>query len=237
MLGTDQVIELRLRESRDSITAHYLLEREVAFIEQFFANETRPKRVLEVCCGSGSVAHALQGTISGLIGLDINRLALVLFRQQSEKTPLIVGDALQMPLDSGSVDCILAIHCLDYLNRPRFIEECSRVLADGSLLIFEASNRSSYKWVLKSLQHSIGMFSSSAQNAKWINIFNCKELMWMVTQNGFELLRISGYNWIPFRRNSNHRLVNIAARIERFLKLDGCYKYSPNILLAVRKAC
>ena len=237
MLSPDQIIELRLQESRDSVAAHYLLEREIAFIERLFSNETRSRRVLEVCCGSGSVAYALQGTISGLIGLDINRLALVLFRQQSEKAPLVVGDALQLPFVNDSLDCILALHCLEYLDRSRFIKECNRVLVEGSLLILEASNRNNYKWVLKSLRRYIGLGYSDAQDDKWIHIFSCEELMQMITQNGFELVKISGYNWIPFKRSSNNRLVKMAARIERFLKLEGFYKYSPNILVAAMKVC
>jgi ubiquinone/menaquinone biosynthesis C-methylase UbiE len=237
MLDPVQIAKLRSQESRDSVMAQYLLQREVAFIKQFFMGETRLRRVVEVCSGSGSVALALQRVASGLIGMDINPFALALFQQQSDKTPLILGDALRMPIANESIDCVLAIHCLDYLNRARFLEECMRVLASGGLMIFEASNRNSYKWILKKLQRSVGPDSFNSQNDKWIEILGCDELMEMVAGYGFEILKISGYNWIPFRRSSNHCLVDMTARIERVFKLEGCYQFSPNILVTASKIC
>jgi len=140
-----------------------------------------------------------------------------------------------MPLAEGSIDCIIAMHCFDHLDRIRFLRECIRVLCSSGLLIFESLNRNSYKWALKRLLHIARKSSARRSSEKWINIFSCREVLQAVVDCGFDVQVVYGYNWIPFTQESNSRLINPAAFIERALHLDRFFMISPRFLVVAKK--
>jgi len=170
-----------------------------------------------------------------LLGLDLNRLALTVFRQRSKDVPLVQGDALRLPISSDSVGCVVATHCFDHLDRAQFLRECHRVLCNDGLLIFDALNRHSYKLTLKRLGRLLGPPFTGRPSDKWIDVFSSREVLRLIALAGFDLQAASGYGWIPFSVDSDSRLVNAAASVERTLRLDRLPHVSPRILMAVRK--
>jgi len=133
-----------MNEGRDFEGGRYQLAQEVGFINRIVGNSYYPKILLDACCGRGSVSMSIKYSDFHTIGLDTNFLALKKFREESKGVSLSLGDALCMPFANISIDCIIAIHCFDHLNRVQFLEECNRVLCDGGYLIFESLNRNSY---------------------------------------------------------------------------------------------
>lgn len=230
-----QCFNRRRNEGRDTTVGRYLLRREVAFIARSLGDATRPRRLLDLCCGSGSVTRLLHNTGLHVVGLDIDLVALGIFRRLSNQVPLVLGDALRLPLADGGLDCVVAIHCFDHLDRIQFLQECNRVLCNGGLLIFDSLNQHSYKWVLKRLRRSLGLDPPGNWSDKWINILSCGEVLRATANCGFEIQAVSGYNWVPFTQESDNNLVDTAALIEQALRLDCYYNISPRILIAARK--
>lgn len=169
------------------------------------------------------------------MGLDISRRALDAFQQRSQDVPLVQGDVLCLPFARGSLDCVVAIHCFDHLDRIRFLQECSCVLRIGGLLIFDLVNRHSYKVILKRLRHWLSIAPTGNPSDKWIDVYSCREALSAIAHAGLDVQAVSGYGWIPFDVNSESKLVHVAARAEQVLRLATFPSVSPRVLVAARK--
>ncbi len=62
-----------------------------------------------------------------------------------------------------------------------------------------------------------------------------REVLRAAVDHGFEIRAVSGYNWVPFTRHSDSKLVRVAALVESALRLDRYYQISPKILVAARR--
>ena len=224
-----------LHEDRGTNAGRYLLQREVGFIGHLLGGSDRRRKLIDVGCGSGCVTLPLHDMGFQVFGLDLNRLALTVFRQGATDVPLVQGDALRLPISSGSVGCVVAIHGFDHLDRAQFLRECHRVLCNDGLLIFDALNRHSYKLALKRLGRLLGPLFPGRPSDKWIDVFSCREVAQLIALSGFDLQAASGYGWIPFSVGSDSRLVDAIASVERILRLDRLPHVSPRVLMAVRK--
>ncbi len=109
------------------------------------------------------------------------------------------------------------------------------MLRSEGLLIFDALNRHSYKLILKRLGRYLGPSFAGRPSDKWIDVFSCREVLQLIGLAGFDLQAARGYGWPPFSVNSNSRLVNATASVERVLRLDRFPRVSPRIVMAVRK--
>lgn len=101
-------------------------------------------RVLDVCCGTGDVALALEkarrkqtGPRRPVLASDFCRPMLDGARKKlaSFHSPLFEGDAMQLPLPGGSLDAITAAYGFRNLaNYRKGLEELYRLLAPGGRL-------------------------------------------------------------------------------------------------------
>jgi SAM-dependent methyltransferase len=224
-----------MKQGRDMHVGHYLLQREVGFIRQSLGDTARARRLIDLGCGNGGVTLPLHEEGFPAMGLDIDRIALAAFRQRSHDVPLVQGDCLCLPFASSSLGCIVAIHCLDHVDRVQFLHECRRVLGQGGLLIFDALNRHSYKLPLKRLRHRDSIRSQPGFLDKYVDVFSWREVQQALARAGFEVQAVSGYGWIPFAVDSRSKLVNAAAWLERLLRLDRLPSASPRVLVAAWK--
>jgi ubiquinone/menaquinone biosynthesis C-methylase UbiE len=222
-------------DRRDTSMHHYLLQKEVEFVSRYLKGMTQQGILLDPCCGNGEISLVLDKRGLEILALDVNRLALAAFRQHSHDIPLVQGDALHLPFWNGGLDAIVAIHCFDHLDRVGFVEECSRVLRCGGMLIFDALNRSSYKQPLKRILYRASSGHQAGFFTKYVDVFSWKKVKHALAKSSFDVQAISGYGWIPFSVNSQSNLVNAAARIEQVLGLDRLAGVSPRILVAARK--
>jgi ubiquinone/menaquinone biosynthesis C-methylase UbiE len=214
-------------EYRDTTVGRYLFRREQAFIDRFLGDAPPPRELLDIGCGSGRLTLPMHRAGHTVTGLDFSPAALASFRRQSEDVPLVRGDATRLPFADGSFDGVIAIQSFDYLEHARFLAECHRVLRRDGLLIFDALNRRSYKWLLKN-RVGRGLTLPSAN-------LSYREVIRATVGHGFAIRAIRGYNWVPFTRHSDSRLVDAAALVESALQLDRFYSISPKILIAARK--
>ena len=212
---------------RDTTLGRYLFEREHRFIRRALSRDRGRRTLLDLGCGSGRLTLPLRGAGHDVVGLDLSSVALAAFRRRSRTVPLVQADSARLPLRDAAVDGVIAIQSLDYVEHRAFMGECSRVLRPGGLLIFDALNRRSYKWHLKNrVGRQLELPSAELDYC---------EVLRAAVRHGFEILDISGYNWVPFTRHSDSGLVRAAAFVESALRLDRFYQISPKILVAARR--
>lgn len=213
---------------RHTAMGRYHYEHEYGFIRRHMERARPPRRILDIACGSGWMSEPLYRSGLKVVGLDLNRLALAHYRQRVGNIPLVAADALQLPFSDNSFDCVIAIECFEYFPEyHRFLQVVNRVLTKGGLLIFDTLNRRSYKWRLKGLVGRPLTYPSPR--------VSCDDVLRATVDHGFDVQEVSGYNWVPFTKESDSRLLPIAALIEKTLRLDRCYKLSPRILLGATK--
>ncbi|HMQ53003.1 MAG TPA: class I SAM-dependent methyltransferase [Anaerolineae bacterium] len=214
---------------RDTTVGRYLSQREITFISRVLNDAAPPpQRIADLACGSGRITVPLFQAGLNIIGTDLDPVALASFPRQSQPVPLAQSNALHFPFTNESLDCVIAIQCFEYFDQDRFFQECYRVLARGGLLVFSAVNRQNYKRQLKKL---LGRYNAQDTTCNK----SCQEVLRATRDYDFDLHTVSGYNWIPFDRLSNNRLVDLTAKIEQILRLDRLYQVSPWFLLAARK--
>jgi ubiquinone/menaquinone biosynthesis C-methylase UbiE len=94
--------------------------------------QPRPgETVLDVGCGPGGYAHAVQAAGACWIGLDASTGMLAF---ASNAGPAVGGSATSLPVRDGTVSALVAIGLADYLpNEPlgSFAREAARVLLCG----------------------------------------------------------------------------------------------------------
>jgi SAM-dependent methyltransferase len=226
-MSNDRVQSYYWDSVRDTTVGRYLSQREYAFISSIVRAGAQPRRMLDVGCGSGRMTLPLHAAGLDVIGLDIDPVALAAFQRRSAAISLVRGSTLDLPFAANSFDCVICIQSFDYFDHRQFLRELGRVLDTGGLLIFDMLNRRSYKWPLKRLMGRTLDLPSAA--------LNYHEVLGSMVDHGFDLQGVSGYNWIPFGRDSDSAFVGPVAVVEQMLRLDRCYGISPKILVAARK--
>jgi SAM-dependent methyltransferase len=114
-----------------------------AFASRFVAG----KRVLDIACGEGYGAAALQKAgAAHVIGVDISE-SVCLHARKKYGLDARPGTGEQIPLPDNSVDAVVSFETIEHVANPnRFLDECARVLAPGGKLIISTPNKGVYTW-------------------------------------------------------------------------------------------
>jgi SAM-dependent methyltransferase len=212
---------------RNTSMSQYLLRQEQAFLNRYLKNGREPQQILDVGCGSGRMTLPLYKRGFRVTGIDMNSVALSTLRQLSDDVPIVMGDALSLPFTEGSFELAVATQFIDYVPYRPALHEFWRVLSSGGLLVFDALNRDSYRWFAKIVSRR--RLALPSANLSY------RELLGALVDSGFSIESIRGYNWVPFPRTSNSRLVDVAELGERLLLLPQLSRISPKVLIAARK--
>jgi SAM-dependent methyltransferase len=113
----------------------------------FACRLARGKRVLDIACGEGYGAAALQRAgASSVVGVDISA---DICRHARERYGIDArpGPAESIPLPDESVDVVVSFETIEHVPDPlRFLDECARVLVPGGRLIVSTPNKNVYRW-------------------------------------------------------------------------------------------
>jgi SAM-dependent methyltransferase len=95
------------------------------------------RRVLDIGCGSGAVLRSIvRGPRAELFGVDIDRGALQLARQQASEARLAAGDAHQLPYKEQAFDICFFHFVLLWLKEPAAaLQEARRVTRLGGCVL------------------------------------------------------------------------------------------------------
>ena len=101
----------------------------------------RPRKVLELACGTGRLTRHLQQTLRGISEItatDINAAMLSFASNELKDEPAIrwdLVDAVSLPYADNSFNCIVSqFGVMFYSDRPKSYAEAHRVLKPGGLL-------------------------------------------------------------------------------------------------------
>ncbi|MHC5118452.1 MAG: class I SAM-dependent methyltransferase, partial [Planctomycetota bacterium] len=91
------------------------------------------KKVLELGCGTGALAHFLHTTGTAVIGSDIAKTAIDHARKCYPETEFRTHSAEELPYEDGSFDIVMSFDVLEHLpNVDQHLREVRRVVkADG----------------------------------------------------------------------------------------------------------
>ncbi len=104
---------------------------------------SQQKDVLEVACGAGQGLGYLTKTAKSVVGADCSETLLRLARDHYQsRTKLVRLDAEALPFRDRSFDVIILFEAIYYLDSPeKFLEECSRLLREGGVLLVCTVNK------------------------------------------------------------------------------------------------
>jgi SAM-dependent methyltransferase len=109
------------------------------------------ERLLEVGCGTGHFSEWLRGRGHRVCGLDRSPGMLQATRARCPDAPVLLGEAERLAVRSRSVDVVLFVTSLEFLENPcQALEEAVRVTRHGLILL--VLNR----WSLGGLSRRIG---------------------------------------------------------------------------------
>ena len=101
----------------------------------------RPRRILEVGCGTGKGLNLLAGLEEGssFVGLDLSQEAISVANARfarTESVQYLQGDAEALPFSDGEFDVVVNVESShNYPNPDRFFAEAVRVLKPGGYLV------------------------------------------------------------------------------------------------------
>jgi ubiquinone/menaquinone biosynthesis C-methylase UbiE len=142
----------------------------------FASRHIQGRRVLDVGCGSGLGLTALASAASSILAIDRDPVAFELAsRIKHPRVQVLQADAHHLPCEDHSIDVVLCMAAIMYLDLPPFLSECRRVLVQGGALVGCVANMSAQ------------VFVASAQSRKY---YALPELDALLAQHGF-----SGSYW------------------------------------------
>jgi ubiquinone/menaquinone biosynthesis C-methylase UbiE len=103
----------------------------------------RPRRVLDLGCGTGILATRLRGALPGaaVVGCDFSRGMLARAAARGPGGSWIQGDALRLPFADGSFDAALSTEAFHWFPDPHAaLAELHRVLVPRAVLLVALVN-------------------------------------------------------------------------------------------------
>jgi ubiquinone/menaquinone biosynthesis C-methylase UbiE len=103
----------------------------------------RPRRVIDVGCGTGLLATRLQRGLDGasVVGCDFSHGMLLHARARTEPVAWIRADAQRLPFRDASADAIVSTEAFHWFpDQRRALSEFFRVLAPGGRLLVAIVN-------------------------------------------------------------------------------------------------
>jgi ubiquinone/menaquinone biosynthesis C-methylase UbiE len=154
-----------------------------------------------------------------VVSMDRDITVLKRLREKSVESILIIqGDARNPPFRDSSFDCMTAIQMVENLpNNREFFKGCHGILKEEGHLLFNQSNKNSYKEFFHRILSSYRVFYRHS----------FYDVLPNLSEEDFKIERCIGYNWAPFKRISNNILINIFGFIESALQLNSIPSISP----------
>lgn len=91
--------------------------------------------LLELGCGTGNYAAALEREAGSVVGIDISRGMISQVSTKSSELALVCGDVTSLPFHSNTFDGSIAMHVIHHVcDRRAFLDEVHRVLREGGKL-------------------------------------------------------------------------------------------------------
>jgi len=112
----------------------------------FAVTLSQGKDVLDVACGTGYGVGYLAGKgARTATGVDSSLQTMVFARDwigDQGRTGLLCADGIRLPFPENTFDMVVSFETLEHIKEYTcFVEECSRVLRDGGMMVCSTPNR------------------------------------------------------------------------------------------------
>ncbi len=152
--------------------------------------EVKDKRILELGIGTGVYSRTVSGLGGTAFGLDISAQMLQQVRSSADIF-LIRGDIENLPIQSDTMDAVICIRAIRFLDDLRKgLTEVNRVLKPSGLFVFNFHNSSSLKW------HIGEILGYTKEKRKYDMPY--QHMRREVTGCGFTLVKSVGAIWLPY---------------------------------------
>jgi len=129
-------------------------------------------RLLDVGCGSGQTMRWFRDRLEGweAVGIDVALEGLRAATVDGERTAVLAGSALEIPLADDSVDLVMTLDVLQHLpldgGDVRALAEMRRVLRDGGTL-FARTNAQAFPVTPDDPEHNFHRYEPAELEAKF----------------------------------------------------------------------
>lgn len=132
--------EIRFR-SAAGLAIH---QTEVSLLEEALKDVVPGGRVLEIGCGTGRLLRTVASMGFRAEGLDASPAMLAEARKQVPDATFFLGEASEIPMDSGTYDFVYAVRLLNQTSSQhyalRVVDESLRLTAPGGFALIEFVN-------------------------------------------------------------------------------------------------
>jgi ubiquinone/menaquinone biosynthesis C-methylase UbiE len=201
----------------------YLTRMETDFILKSIA-QSQPCSVMDVGAEAGRFSSIDSEENAAVISIDIDSYGLKRLKLKTTNVDAIQADARKIPLKDDVFDAIFMIEVLDYINDlDDALTECNRTLKSDALLVLSFGNKRSFKSKLRELSGKSYMHSYN-------------RVMQSLSKAGFSVVKVMGYNWLPFGRTSDSKLIPFLAWMEKMFALRRIPSLSPWVIVHTVKS-
>ncbi len=155
--------------------------------------QLRPRRLLDVGCGSGYLAKLLKARLPGLVvhGVDISSVALERARDHLDQIWQVDLDKNDMPVSSEQYDTVTCIEVLEHLYDPdHAMREIARVLAPGGYTVVSVPNLAYWRYRLDLLR---GRVPQPAVDPRHLHQFDQRLLAETFARSDLKLAAMTGH--------------------------------------------
>jgi SAM-dependent methyltransferase len=208
-------------EGYNNKSGHYKTRVEYEFIINHLSQNL--KRILDLGGGSGRFAVPLKAKGFQVTVIDLNEQAIQICKERHIEDSFCMDFRL---FEGKGFDVVLAIELFLVTTPGEVFKIASDSLNDNGLFIFVATNKKSWRYRLHNLRK---------KKTPNLGEYSLNEYKRMLFAFRFSIIDISGFNWMPFRVNSNNILIPVFAFIEKTFFLNQWLTQSPWLIFACRK--
>ncbi len=226
----EKVAETRWGKYISAIERHAILNAHSLF--------EKPTTALEVGCEGGRWTQLLDSLGWQMTSTDVNHVVLDMCQARVPRARciLVSSEEKTLPCETASLDLLLCVEVLPVAQSDWFLNEASRVLRLGGVLVTVVSNSLSVRGVAYRIFTTFDGERKQFRNESGIYSTTYRSLRMRMTVAGFEVVREEGMCWLPFSRESNSPLIPLLTNLEQSLGLRHVTVFSPLVIVIARKA-
>jgi 2-polyprenyl-3-methyl-5-hydroxy-6-metoxy-1,4-benzoquinol methylase len=190
----------------------------------------KDKVVVDLGCGTGTYTRSIARNSDRILGVDIS-INMLQYAMLHNKSNYVQACATQLAIRSESVDVVICIGLLEYVDPVDLIKEISRILKRDGICIIQCPNK-------YSAMRAIGKISYKLLNKDYPHHERSnKEICTMIRDQGLKILvnkMDDGLVWLP---KSVDRLIGmkVYSGIDKLMRIARRNPFSNIMLLIVEK--
>lgn len=178
----------------------------------------------DIGAGAGKFSLIAKQKKSDVTAMDVDLKGLKRLKLKNKHVNVVLSDAKKIPLKEDVLAAAFIIEVLDYIPElETVLAECRRILKNGGSLVFSFGNKSSLKSKFRQLRGKYYMHSYS-------------KVVESLEKARFRIIKKEGFNWLPFNRTSESRLISLSVRVEKLFRLRKIPSLSPWVLIHAVKS-